>query len=352
MGLVALWSLTVWGDGKVYWELEEVPSHIPYQRALILFDEGRQTLVLQSQVETQGGKGDATSLAWVVPVPSVPELDTIEAGGGTWLFQWLNIMTPADVISTRWICYAIMLIVNAIWLLYCVGVGCRLRSGNASDFKTEIDQRRRHLGLAFFLFVVLWLLPVLIMPASSGNRTRVEIVDSRRVGIFDVQVIRSDTRSALVEWLNENGFDFGQEDRPAFDRYIEQGWCFVVSKVRVSDALEHQVDGLIDPLVMRFASERPVYPLALTATQGKPTQVLVYVLSDRKMVCEGPLKLRYFQERTFPVFQQETIFKPWEMDLTYLHRFRSRLSPDQMKEDAVFVPATNDEPVQEKVWRW
>ena len=37
-------------DGKMFWG-EKIPPKIPYQRALILFDQGTETLIMQSRNE-------------------------------------------------------------------------------------------------------------------------------------------------------------------------------------------------------------------------------------------------------------------------------------------------------------
>ena len=57
-------------DGKFYGP-EPVPPKIPHQRALLLFEGGRETLFLQSRYRTTGSLSD--EFGWVVPLPSVPE---------------------------------------------------------------------------------------------------------------------------------------------------------------------------------------------------------------------------------------------------------------------------------------
>ena len=64
---------TVCANGKFYIVPEEVPPGVPYQRALIIADEGEETLVLQSQYTLRDSAEDGR-IGWVVPVPAVPEL--------------------------------------------------------------------------------------------------------------------------------------------------------------------------------------------------------------------------------------------------------------------------------------
>ena len=49
--------------------------------------------------------------------------------------------------------------------------------------------------------------------------------------------------------------------------------------------LAHQ-DG-VETLVLQFDSEKPIYPLALTATAGKETEVLLYVMARERVSAGG-----------------------------------------------------------------
>jgi hypothetical protein len=68
-------SVPVLADGMFYWT-ESIPPEIPYQRALLLFNDGYETLIVQSKYRMSSS---ATSeFGWVVPVPAVPDLASIE----------------------------------------------------------------------------------------------------------------------------------------------------------------------------------------------------------------------------------------------------------------------------------
>jgi hypothetical protein len=86
---------TAWGDGKFYVR-EKVPADVPYQRAILLFHEGSETLVLQSKYDL-GGSGAAAALGWVVPVPAVPEMASVDPAPAEQCFR----LAPACVISLQ-----------------------------------------------------------------------------------------------------------------------------------------------------------------------------------------------------------------------------------------------------------
>ena len=66
--IMVLSTTKAFADGKFF--SERVPPGLPYQRAILIFDEGRQTLVLQSKAA-----GAEHPFGWVVPLPNAPDLD-------------------------------------------------------------------------------------------------------------------------------------------------------------------------------------------------------------------------------------------------------------------------------------
>ena len=127
----------------------------------------------------------------------------------------------------------------------------------------------------------------------------VDIIAKNRAGIYDVSVVRSDNADDLISWLNDNEFQFGDEDKAAFEDHIARGWCFVVAKVNPTEqqkGYEIITEGLVAPLLLRFPCEKPIYPVALTGTGGHNTEILLYLASERKMSAEGRLTLRFAEK--------------------------------------------------------
>ena len=267
--LVTLPAGPLWSDGK-FFVREKVPADLPYQRAFLLFDEGRETLVVQSKY-TLAPSTSAETLAWVVPVPSIPELasmDAITAHGFFWTMSFRAGPRVWRVSGLLAYIPVAAFLVGVALLLLClleypfVGKGKLTRATWGRQGKVAVWT------ILFGLFSVCFTIPTMSKSSFGG----VEVVKSEQVGIYDVTVIRGDSAEPIVVWLREHGFAFDETDQTVFADYVKRGWCFVTAKVR-PDAeanLKTTVEGMVAPLVLTFAAARPVYPLALTAIGAAP----------------------------------------------------------------------------------
>ena len=75
------------GDGK-FFSNEVAAVAIPDQSALLVWDDGRETLVISSAFV-----GEGTEFAWLIPLPAPPAIEPSTAG----LFPTLRGMTAPDV---------------------------------------------------------------------------------------------------------------------------------------------------------------------------------------------------------------------------------------------------------------
>lgn len=346
--------------------MEKVPPEIPYQRALILFKDGIETLILQSKYEIPPANGVA-SLGWVVPVPAPPEVASFHAGYAQDMFMRLSVVTRSRFTRIKTLVFtAFRYTVGGAALLTFILYILSFQQW----LPNRLHANRSRLALFWRWTFVIWLVCLFL---STGNRSRqpaggdesVSVLSEHSVGIYDVRVIRSNDSGDLISWLNSHEFAFGEKDRAAFDSYIVSDWCFVAANIRRDEDHERgeiATEGLAAPLILRFPHKSPVYPLMLTGTGGFETEVLLYLASDNKMQCDGRLTLHFagsvkpynlpFQEGYWEGLQPEGFFKPGDLDLSYLCKFKGTLTPAQMSQDIVFAPAADKSDYREHIVQW
>ena len=338
--LFIICSIHVSANGKFFWGLEHVTPGVPYQRALLIFDEGKETLVLQSTFSLEDFSIGGFNLGWVVPVPSIPDLDSLTSEQASELFFALNLRSsPALVnIPASFIIWVLVLVLLIVILIH-----------------------KKKRPAYFVIGILLWLLIGMVYYSSMwllGPRRpaySVDIISEQEVGIYNAKVLHASDSSGLIAWLNEQGFQFQESDQPVLDDYLKRGWVFVVATVRTGEIereeiLRDRFEGLPDPLVIRFASEAPVYPLALTGTLGAPTEIVLYVLGRGKYRCSPIMELKY--AGLIDNIPDEFSFRPWEASLKYLSKFKGVLTASQMRQDLELEPAPDDAPFCERYVSW
>jgi len=335
------------GDGKFFY-IEKVPVGVPYQRGLLIYEDGKETLILQSKYETVSVE-DGNSIAWVVPVPAVPELASMDAKEANFMFFWFGFRSQPNVFPLGRLSIIVIILALISFL-----IGIVLNWFFAKLIKTEVNTLIvSGLRIAVGVIVGFFLILVILMP-SLGTKG-VDVLKAETVGIYDVKVMRGDDAGAVTQWLKDNGFGFGETDTKVFDQYVKKGWCFVTAKVDKDVNLRTEgavSEGLAAPLIMRFDSNDVIYPLALTGTTSVDTEILLYILSDHKVECGERLRLAFFGETSSPFgeivsseFFHNVKTKSWQMC-----KFKGTLKPEQMKDDIVFKQAKDDEPYRENRW--
>jgi hypothetical protein len=267
---------------------------MPAQKAILVYDEQSQREDLILSVELKGGP----EAAWVVPVPSLPEVKTASA---KW-FEQLSDMTKPIVEHRTKTIYR--------------------KAGGEITVGEEVE-------------------------------VEVEVISRGEVGVYDVSILSADEPGALVGWLNENGYAYPEEGEPLLDTYMEEGgWYFVAA--RVLPGKSDRLDGDVHPLWFSFNTARPIYPMRLTSLMRGHIHVLIYVLADHRM---GIPRLPFETE-----FAGELALKPVDAEndqavelLTqgpyYVTKLRDeRLFPSYLTEDIYFEQSASDEPYRKVVY--
>lgn len=166
--------------------------------ALIIWDEknGVQHFIRQAKFN-----GKTKNFAFVVPVPSTPDLEEAPEN----LFGWIH----QDLYSPR---------------TFGKGEGF---GGSGS------------LGAA---------------------RGAVTVVKQQEVAGMDASVIRSTDAKALQKWLNTNGYEVPKSALSWIDHYVKKNWEFVAFKIKSSTDKDEKIK-IASPLVrISFKTLRPFYP--------------------------------------------------------------------------------------------
>jgi len=237
--VVILFLLTtatpVLADGGFFSKEMHLDLYESAQRAVILYGNSTGNYT-EHLILSVSFEGDAQDFAWVIPVPNRPEIAVSDPE----LFWELYYLTRTEVPSP--------------------GFGC---------FEGE------------------------------GEHGGVDVIEEQVVGPYATAILSAANATALVDWLNANGYIFPEDGEEIVSEYIEKEWYFVATKINAveegtGDAL---AEGDIEPIVLSFASNQTVYPLrisALSATTATPPQVLLYVFADHVMVPEQyPLYIGY-----------------------------------------------------------
>ncbi len=272
--LIALVAIapTARADGKIFTTLQQQPT-IPTQSALIAWDGTRQTLAIETTF-TDPGSVPESDYAWVVPVPSEPELKAATTG----LFPTLRAITGPRIDDGRngglWLLLPAALLALAVWMLVWL----------------PFPVAGRVVAAGFAVIV----LGFACMPMFSRARSMqsvasadVEVLSAQPVGSYDTAVIRSDTGDAIAAWLTDAGFTIPPEARPVLDAYAKEGWCFVAARLRAPSSVP--ADRIVPhPIAMTFAASAPIYPMRLTGVGASADlQLDLYIFATGKAAIPG-----------------------------------------------------------------
>jgi len=239
--LLILLSGNLFADGCFFRAKEEQvgnSAESPNQRAFIIYDKNRETLVVQVKYQ-----GDVNKFSWVLPVPSIPEENTIKTVNDS-IFTHLHEQTQPKLF---------------------IYSGKSLQRGSmegGANADSEIFQD-----------------------------TNVNVWQNLQVGPYEINVISSPTSSALIDWLTEKGYDFPETANRIIEFYTQKNWYFVAVRVDVTNHLTKNSSTYqagLPAIKMTFKTEKPVFPLRISElTSAQENEIELYVASKNRMICEG-----------------------------------------------------------------
>ena len=118
--------------------------------------------------------------------------------------------------------------------------------------------------------------------ADSGD-DGVTIEEELTIGPFDIDIVSSENADDMSIWLQDNGYLINDRGLNLIEPYVLAGMKFVAVKLSSGES-----SGSIQPLIMRYPSEKPMVPIRLTAIAAQDDMgVLVWVVNDARAIPEN-----------------------------------------------------------------
>ncbi|WP_030848482.1 DUF2330 domain-containing protein [Streptomyces sp. NRRL F-4474] len=118
---------------------------------------------------------------------------------------------------------------------------------------------------------------------APGAAPSVGVVGREQLGDFDVARLTATDPDALRNWLESNGFQLPERLATEVKPYVDQRWEYVAIRLAPRGGQGRVLRGDLDPLKIRFDSDRLVYPMRLSRMARTPQSLGLYVLADHRM---------------------------------------------------------------------
>jgi hypothetical protein len=126
---------------------------------------------------------------------------------------------------------------------------------------------------------------VLAPSSATADSGGVNVISTQNVGPYSTTILEADSTAALLDWLDEFGYDVPANFGPVLAPYVASGQNFVALRL-----LPGNTSGDIAPLGMRYAGTKPSIPIQLTSIAAVPdTRLEVYVVGRDRAVPESYL---------------------------------------------------------------
>ena len=215
------------------------------ERIIFAVGEGEVTMITQIQYQ-----GAAPDFAWVLPLPAVPDKDSLETFPDL-AIRALDVNTGPQ---------------------FQLPDDCQLFVADAAGQANS---------------------------GAEGARDDVTVHIRETVGPFDVAVIESTNPMKLVEWLRTNQFRVTAPMEPYIALYTNEGMKFLALRLQPGNDVND-----IQPFKFTMPGQAPGIPLRMTALAAEPEMgILVFVLGDQR-----------YEPKNWPDVQvpdDEIKFDPW-----------------------------------------
>ena len=207
----------------------------------ILFVRGEGYIEAHVQIRYEG---EPDKFAWLVPMPSVPE---VEIGSQPLLDALLWDSQPRyGIRTTRMSCD------GEITTTESSGCAAAADGGALATGRGDRDEESS------------------MMMDPIG----------KTVGSFDVTILQPDSEGEILEWLMENDFDLPERSEELIAPYVDQGAAFVAIRLVPGSGVQE-----IHPIVFRFEGDTAAIPIQLTAVAAtEDMRIRTFFLGEERTV--------------------------------------------------------------------
>lgn len=116
--------------------------------------------------------------------------------------------------------------------------------------------------------------------AAAGDDGVVTVVSEQRVGPYDTVILNSADADAILRWLVDNGYVLGDLGPELLQPYVDDGFYFIALRL----APDREV-GDLQPISLSYAADAPGIPIRLTAIATEPDLgVTAWILGEHRAV--------------------------------------------------------------------
>ncbi len=245
-------SSNIFADGCFVWRWNKKRDITePSQKALICYKDSIETLVLQVKFS-----GTASEFGWLVPVPSKPVINALEDNENP--FPQLSYYNQKR--------------------------------------KNKEEKQLSKSGIG-----------------GRNTKKRTVVLEHSFKGVYETAILSSNSSESLQNWLNTHEFNISKEAKTILDDYINRKWLFAAFKIRTAvDTLELQKlkTGELQPISLKFKTDRPVYPMKISSINRGMTDLQIYTLS------EGGLRLS--PSGSLPQMLEQYEMAEWQKNYRYI----------------------------------
>lgn len=241
---------------------EPYPTYETEQKALIIYNDNHEDLVISVSFS-----GEAKNFGWLVPLPNKPDISKVDSS----IFRKLQDFTiPKENLLDK--------------------------------IRGDDDYYYGYTNLEMS-----------VAGDQGKDRTTVEVIEEKSIGIFDYAILTTEKVDDLKDWMEENSYslpntsadddwlfenpsddgvyisdsDAWSNAKPIIQDYIDDNWYFVAIKVNnefteSSGTTSQLSSGAVDPLRFSFETTDMLYPMKLTGIGMRNISALIYVISDHK----------------------------------------------------------------------